>query len=146
MHISILLSEVNNFIAFCRPRSHGGTPQNRSFEYDDTENLNPEEIINSWKKTVSEIEEYKSDGFYDKMSDKIIRESPSRTIGSRHNSLDGRFENLVDRLELDSSADSSPTKRSPSDYSNIKFPRNVSLSLLNLLTKLYNMHVETIQV
>lgn len=120
----------HNFIAFSRPRSHGGTPQNRSFEYDDTENLNPEEIINSWKKTVSEIEEYKSDGFYDKMSDKIIRESPSRTIGSRHNSLDGRFENLVDRLELDSSADSSPTKRSPSDYSNIKFPRNVSLSVV----------------
>lgn len=67
------------------------------------------------------------------MSDKIIRESPSRTIGSRHNSLDGRFENLVDRLELDSSADSSPTKRSPSDYSNIKFPRNVRHSLFIFL-------------
>lgn len=130
LHIFILYSEINIWITLFRPRSHGGTPQNWSFDNDDTENLNPEEIINSWKKTVSEIEEYKSDGFYDKMSDKIIRESPSRTIGSRHNSLDGRFENLVDRLELDSSADSSPTKRSPSDYSNIKFPRNVSHSLL----------------
>ncbi|XP_055944819.1 CLIP-associating protein 2-like isoform X7 [Argiope bruennichi] len=103
------------------PRSHGGTPQNRSFEYDDTENLNPEEITNSWKKTMSEIEEYKSDDFYDKMSDKIIRDSPSRTISSRHNSLDGHFDN---RLELNSSTDSSPTKRSPSDYSSLSFPRN----------------------
>ncbi|GFY46712.1 hypothetical protein TNIN_462074 [Trichonephila inaurata madagascariensis] len=103
------------------PRSHGGTPQNRSFEYDDTENLNPEEISNSWKKTMSEIEEYKSDDFYDKMSDKIIRDSPSRTISSRHNSLDGHFDN---RLELNSSTDSSPTKRSPSDYSSLSFPRN----------------------
>lgn len=75
---------------------------------------------------MTEIEEYKSDDFYDKKSDKIIRESPSRTIGSRHNSIDGRFDNLVDRLELGSSADSSPTKRSPSDYGSIKFPRNVS--------------------
>ncbi|XP_035227024.1 CLIP-associating protein 2-like isoform X4 [Stegodyphus dumicola] len=105
------------------PRSHSGTPQNRSFEYDDTENLNPEEISNSWKKTMSEIEEYKSDDYYDKFSDKIIRESPSRSISSRHNSLDGRFDNLVDRLELDSSADSSPTKRSPSDYGSINFSR-----------------------
>ncbi|CAL1297609.1 unnamed protein product [Larinioides sclopetarius] len=103
------------------PRSHGGTPQNRSFEFDDTENLNPEEITNSWKKTMSEIEEYKSDDFYDKMSDKIIRDSPSRTISSRHNSLDGHFDN---RLELNSSTDSSPTKRSPSDYSSLSFPRN----------------------
>ncbi|XP_071041117.1 CLIP-associating protein 1 isoform X36 [Parasteatoda tepidariorum] len=101
------------------PRSHGGTPQNRSFEYDDTENLNPEEISNSWKKTVSEIEEYKSDDFYDK----IIRDSPS----SRHNSLQGQYDNivgLVGRLDLNSSAESSPTKRSPTDYSSTNFPRN----------------------
>ncbi|KAG8195475.1 hypothetical protein JTE90_010784 [Oedothorax gibbosus] len=113
------------------PRSHGGTPQNRSFEYDDTENLNPEEITNSWKKTMSEIEEYKSDDFYDKMSEKIIRDSPSRTIGSRHNSLDGRYDSLVDRLELNSSADSSPTKRSPSDYSSLNFPRNEAAFMLD---------------
>ncbi|XP_054708100.1 CLIP-associating protein 1-like [Uloborus diversus] len=105
------------------PRSHGGTPQNRSFDVDETENLNPEEFSNSWKKTMSEIEEYKSDDFYDKISDKIIRESPSHSIGSRHNSLDGRLDSLMDRLELGSSADSSPTKRSPSDYTGMNFPR-----------------------
>lgn len=126
----LITNQVIFFFFLFRPRSHSGTPQNRSFDFDDTENLNPEEIINSWKKTVSEIEEYKSDDFYDKMSDKIIRESPSRTIVSRHNSIDGRFDSLVDRLELGSSADSSPTKRSPTDYNHIKFPRNVSAFLL----------------
>lgn len=103
-----------------RVRSHNSTPQNCSFEYDDTENLNPQEVYNSIKKTSSEIQEYNFDrgdsDYFRKDKEKSITESASKDSGIQNATPESQLNTLMERLELDSSADSSPTKRSPTDY------------------------------
>ncbi|XP_022240436.1 CLIP-associating protein 1-B-like isoform X4 [Limulus polyphemus] len=112
-------------------RIQSGMSFSQSFEYDDTENLNPEDIYNSLKKTSAEIQKYSRStlekDFYGKDSsqkqkDDQTNESMSLDSGiSQTSAPDGRLDVLEERSREVSSSDSSPTKCSSSDYNPVYY-------------------------
>ncbi|XP_076338246.1 CLIP-associating protein 1-B-like isoform X2 [Tachypleus tridentatus] len=90
--------------------SRSETPQDHSLEYDDTENLNSEEIFNSLKMTSAEIQkysettyekEYNSKDERQKLKDNVIRDSGPQDSGNSYSSSpDGRQDSVHERLKL----------------------------------------------
>lgn len=101
------------------------TPQTRSFDYDDTENMNPEEIYNSLKQTSAEIQKYSLDSldhdYYGSCRRLNERPRDGLSTDSSQNVIDGKLDTLEERIEMFSSNDSSPAKRSPLSYQNLMF-------------------------
>lgn len=116
-------------------RFHTIGSQNNSFESDDTENLNPEEIYNSLKKTTAEIQKYSLERIEQEYNGKDskdsrrllgeqqqLRDAASQDSGISQSSVpDGRMDILEEKLEYSSSTDSSPNKKSPIDYNPILY-------------------------
>ncbi|XP_067126755.1 CLIP-associating protein 1-like isoform X1 [Centruroides vittatus] len=100
------------------------TPQTRSFDLDDTENMNPEEIYNSLKQTSAEIQKYSlgslDHDYYESCRKLNERSRDSLSTDSSQN-VDGKLDTLEERIEMFSSNDSSPAKRSPLSYQNLMF-------------------------
>ncbi|CAM1312763.1 CLASP1 (predicted) [Pycnogonum litorale] len=79
-------------------------PVNKTLEYDDTENLNPEDVHRSLKKTSAEIQSYSFDGFEHALKDnqqKILeRDSLSLDSGISQISVpDARLDTLDEQCE-----------------------------------------------
>ncbi|XP_067131024.1 CLIP-associating protein 1-A-like isoform X3 [Centruroides vittatus] len=116
-------------------RFHTIGSQNNSFESDDTENLNPEEIYNSLKKTTAEIQKYSLERIEQEYNGKDskdsrrllgeqqqLRDTASQDSGISQLSVpDGRLDILEEKLEYLSSTDSSPNKKSPIEYNPILY-------------------------
>ncbi|XP_022241133.1 CLIP-associating protein 2-like [Limulus polyphemus] len=90
--------------------SRSETPQDHSLEYDDTENLNSEEIFNSLKMTSAEIQKYSVNTYEkeynckderQKSKDNVMRDSGPQESGNSHSSSpDGRQDSVHERLKL----------------------------------------------
>ncbi|XP_023225637.1 CLIP-associating protein 2-like, partial [Centruroides sculpturatus] len=117
-------------------RFHTIGSQNNSFESDDTENLNPEEIYNSLKKTTAEIQKYSLERIEQEYNGKDSSKDSRRLLGeqqqlrdtasqdsgiSQLSVPDGRLDILEEKLEYLSSTDSSPNKKSPIEYNPILY-------------------------